>query len=251
MLTLVPTPLGNLRDITLRALDTLREADFIAAEDTRHTGNLLQAFEIKCPMFSLHEHNEDRRIPEVLDKLRGGARIALVSDAGMPLLSDPGFRLVRACLAEGIEVSVLPGPSAIVTALAASGLPPLPFYFGGFLPVKSGRREKELRAALARSCTSIYFESPHRLLKSLQVLAGAAPSARICVARELTKKFEEIVRGSCAEVLATLAPRSIKGEITLVLSPGECAPDTAADAADEPDTDDSSLTDSEHEPALH
>lgn len=234
VLTLVPTPIGNLRDITLRALDTLREADLIAAEDTRHTSILLNAFEIHRPLVSLHEHNEDRRIPEVLQHLRNGQKIAMVSDAGTPLLSDPGYRLVRACLAEGLPLTVLPGPSAITTALALSGLPPLPFHFGGFLPVKSGRREKELRASLLRAGSSIYFESPHRLVKSLECLASIDPSSRVCVARELTKKFEEILRGTCREVLDQLANRSIKGEITLVIAPPDTRskPDDSTDSTD-------------------
>jgi 16S rRNA (cytidine1402-2'-O)-methyltransferase len=218
VLTLVPTPLGNLRDITLRALDTLREADLIAAEDTRHTAHLLAAYEISRPTLSLHEHNEDRRIPELLDRLQQGVKIALVSDAGTPLLSDPGFRLVRACLAAGISVEALPGPSAITMALSLSGLPPLPFYFGGFLPVKSGRRAKELSHALERPGSSIYFESPHRIRKSLECLVELAPDCRICLAREMTKKFEEILRGSAAEVLGQIGSRNLKGEITLVIS---------------------------------
>jgi 16S rRNA (cytidine1402-2'-O)-methyltransferase len=223
VLTLVPTPLGNLRDITLRALDTLREADLIAAEDTRHTAHLLAAYEISCPTLSLHEHNEDRRIPEILDRLEQGLKIALVSDAGTPLLSDPGFRLVRACLAAGITVEALPGPSAITMALSLSGLPPLPFHFGGFLPVKSGRRAKELSQALQRLGSSIYFESPHRIRKSLECLVELEPASRVCLAREMTKKFEEILRGSALEVLGQIGSRNLKGEITVVIA-GAIAP---------------------------
>lgn len=235
MLSLVPTPLGNLRDITLRALDCLREADLIAAEDTRHTGHLLAAYEIQRPLVSLHEHNEDRRVPEMLQRLGTGQKVALVSDAGMPLLSDPGFRLVRACLAEGLPVEVLPGPSAITTAVALSGLPPLPFHFGGFLPVKSGRRERELRAALERPGSSVYFESPYRLRKTLEALAAVGPDARVCMARELTKKFEEVRRGTPEEILAGLGERTIKGEITLVLAAAEAASQPADRLVDDLD----------------
>lgn len=221
MLTIVPTPIGNLRDMSLRGADALREADWIAAEDTRHTARLLQSLELSKPMISFHDHNEASRTVELVERLQKGENGALVSDAGMPLVSDPGYRLVRACVEQGIPLTVLPGPSAVPTALAGSGLPPHPFYFGGFLPVKSGRREKELRLALDRGHTSIYFESPHRLLKTLDCLSGISQECRVCVARELTKKFEEFRRGTAREVAAYYREHPPKGEITFLLHPGE------------------------------
>ncbi|HEY5741467.1 MAG TPA: 16S rRNA (cytidine(1402)-2'-O)-methyltransferase [Terrimicrobiaceae bacterium] len=218
MLTVVPTPIGNLQDITLRALQALREADLIAAEDTRRSGMLLLHHNIKTPMLSLHEHNEISRTARLVEEVAEGRTIALVTDAGMPGISDPGFRLIRACRERGLEVAVLPGPSAVITALVGSGLPSNAFFFGGFLPVKSGRRRQELERASSRPETSVYFESPHRLLKTLEVLCEVAPAALICVARELTKKFEEYRRGPAAELLAHYKSRQPKGEITLVIS---------------------------------
>ncbi len=218
MLTVVPTPIGNLQDITLRALQTLRETDLIAAEDTRRSAILLLHHNIKKPMVSLHEHNEEARTAELIEEIAGGKSVALITDAGMPGVSDPGFRLIRACRERGLGVGVLPGPSAVITALVGSGLPTNAFYFGGFVPVKSGRRRAELERAASRSETSVYFESPHRLLKTLQVLAEIAPEADICVARELTKRFEEYRRGSPVELCAHYGSRHPKGEITLVIS---------------------------------
>ena len=218
MLTVVPTPIGNLQDITLRALQTLRETDLIAAEDTRRSAILLLHHNIKKPMVSLHEHNEESRTADLVEEIAGGKSVALITDAGMPGISDPGFRLIRACRERGLAVGVLPGPSAVITALVGSGLPPNAFYFGGFVPVKSGRRRAELERAVLRPETSVYFESPHRLLKTLQVLAEVAPKADVCVARELTKRFEEYRRGSPAELCAHYESRAPKGEITLVIS---------------------------------
>ena len=219
MLTIVPTPIGNLQDITLRALETLRQADVIAAEDTRHSGILLHHHGISKPMVSFHEHNEAFRTASLIEDIAQGRSVALITDAGMPGISDPGFRLVRACRERNLPVTVLPGPSAVPTALAGSGLPSNAFYFGGFLPVKSGRRRNELERAIAREETSIYFESPHRLVKSLEVLHEIAPETSVCVARELTKKFEEYRRGQPGELLAHYQAHPPKGEITLVMSP--------------------------------
>ncbi len=219
MLTIVPTPIGNLQDITLRALETLRQADVIAAEDTRHSGILLHHHGISKPMVSFHEHNEAFRTASLIEDIALGRSVALITDAGMPGISDPGFRLVRACRERNLPVTVLPGPSAVPTALAGSGLPSNAFYFGGFLPVKSGRRRNELERAIAREETSIYFESPHRLVKSLEVLHEIAPETSVCVARELTKKFEEYRRGQPGELLAHYQAHPPKGEITLVMSP--------------------------------
>lgn len=218
MLFVVPTPIGNLQDITLRAVQTLGDADIIAAEDTRHSGRLLQHLGIKKPMVSLHEHNEEARCATLLRDIESGKKVALITDAGMPGISDPGFRLIRACREQGLPVTVLPGPSAVLTALVGSGLPASSFFFGGFLPVKSGRRRSELERAIARKETSLYFESPHRLVKTLAVLVEIAPEAQVCVARELTKKFEEFRRGDPAGLLAHYSAHPPKGEITLVLA---------------------------------
>lgn len=218
MLTLVPTPIGNLEDITLRALRLLREADLIAAEDTRHVGILLKHHDIRRPLLSLHEHNEAQRVEDITRRLSAGENIALLTDAGTPGISDPGFRIVRACIENGLEFTVLPGPSAILPALVGSGLPLHEFYFGGFLPVKSGRRHHLLEAALARRETSIFFESPHRIARSLSVLAELAPDRPVCVARELSKKFEEFWRGTAAELAARAAQNPPRGEICMLIS---------------------------------
>jgi 16S rRNA (cytidine1402-2'-O)-methyltransferase len=218
MLFLVGSPIGNLGDITLRALEVLKDVVIIAAEDTRRSSVLLKRFDISKPLISFHEHNEARRTAELIERLRRGEKVALLTDAGMPSISDPGYRLVRACIESGIRVEVIPGPSAVLTALVGSGLPTDRFYFGGFLPVKSGQRERELLAALARGCTSIYFESPHRILKSLEVLRRSDPHRLVCVARELTKQFEEYRRGEVESVFAHYEAHPAKGEITLVIS---------------------------------
>jgi 16S rRNA (cytidine1402-2'-O)-methyltransferase len=218
LLTLVPSPVGNLEDITLRALRLLREADLIAAEDTRHASILLKHHGISRPLLSLHEHNEAQRSGEIAQRLAAGKNIALLTDAGMPGISDPGYRMVRACLERGLEFTVLPGPSSILPALVGSGLPLHEFYFGGFLPVKSGRRKAALEAALARGETSIFFESPHRIARSLAVLAELAPERPVCVARELSKKFEEYWRGSAAELSARAEKQPPRGEICLLVA---------------------------------
>jgi len=218
LLTLVPTPVGNLEDITLRALRILREADCIAAEDTRHAAILLKHHAVSRPLVSLHEHNEAQRADEIAKRLAAGENIALLTDAGTPGISDPGFRVVRECIARGLEFTVLPGPSSILPALVGSGLPLHEFYFGGFLPVKSGRRKNVLEEALARRETSIFFESPHRIARSLGVLAELAPDRQVCVARELSKKFEEYWRGSAAELSARAEKQPPRGEICLLVA---------------------------------
>ena len=218
MLALVPTPVGNLDDITLRALRVLREADLIAAEDTRHASVLLKHHGISRPLISLHEHNEAQRAEEIAERLAAGENIALLTDAGTPGISDPGFRVVRECIARGLEFTVLPGPTSILPALVGSGLALHEFYFGGFLPVKSGRRKTVLEAALARGETSIFFESPHRIGKSLAVLAELAPDREVCVARELSKKFEEYWRGTAAELSARADKQPPRGEICLLIA---------------------------------
>ena len=219
MLTVLPTPVGNLADITLRALDTLKEVDWVACEDTRHTRRLLDHYEISARLMALHDHNEDKQIPEVLAKLTAGETLALVSDAGMPLVSDPGYRVLRAVKAAGLPVTVLPGASAPITALVASGLPPYPHRFGGFLPVKKGKRGKELSAALAREETAIFFESPHRLMSTLQILSELAPEVSVVVARELSKKFETIHSASAKELCEHFETHQAKGEIVLLFHP--------------------------------
>ena len=218
MFTLVPSPIGNLEDITLRGLRTLREADVVAAEDTRHASILLKHHGISRPLLSLHEHNEAQRAEEIAKRLAAGENIAMLTDAGTPGISDPGFRVVRECIARGLEFTVLPGATSILPALVGSGLPLHEFYFGGFLPVKSGRRKTLLEAALARNETSIFFESPHRIGKSLAVLAELAPDRSVCVARELSKKFEEYWRGTAAELSARAEKQPPRGEICLLIA---------------------------------
>jgi 16S rRNA (cytidine1402-2'-O)-methyltransferase len=218
VLTIVPTPIGNRQDITLRALEALQTADVVAAEDTRHSGMLLQHLGIKKPFVSLHEHNEAARVEDLAARMASGTKIALITDAGMPGISDPGHRLIKSCIERGLPVTVLPGPSAVITALVGSGFPTDRFFFGGFLPVKSGRRANEIALAAARSETSIYFESPHRIERTLEALHAACPDRPVCVARELTKTFEEYRRGLPAEVLAHFQKHPPKGEITLVIS---------------------------------
>lgn len=217
MLFLVATPIGNLGDITLRALDVLKSADVIAAEDTRHSGNLLRHFQIQKPLVSYHEHNEAQRTAELLDVLREGKNVALITDAGMPGVSDPGHRLLRACIENRIPYTIIPGPSAVLTALIGSGFDADQFFFGGFLPVKSGQREREILAAGHRHETSVFFESPHRLLKSLDVFQTNFPARTLCVARELTKQFEEFRIGAPQELLAHFTAHPPKGEIVLLV----------------------------------
>lgn len=218
MLYIVPTPIGNLGDLTFRALDVLKTADLIAAEDTRHTGILLKHYSVETRMISFHEHNEASRTAELVDKLAAGSTIALVTDAGMPGVSDPGTRLIRACQDRNLPYTILPGASAPVTALVGSGLAGGGFYFGGFLPVKSGGRLRDLTEALHRSEPTVFFESPHRLIKSLAVLAELEPDRLLCVARELSKKFEQYHRGRAADVLTEFKDRAVKGEICLIIS---------------------------------
>lgn len=217
MLYVIGTPIGNLDDITLRALELLKSVDLIAAEDTRHSGNLLRHFEIRKPLVSYHEHNEAMRTAELSERLAAGENVALITDAGMPALSDPGARLIRACIERGLPYTIIPGASAILTALVGSGFPLDQFCYRGFLPVKSGGRERELRAAAERAETSVFFESPYRINKTLAASAAIMPDRQLCVARELTKKFEEFRRGTAAELLTHYEARPAKGEITLLI----------------------------------
>jgi 16S rRNA (cytidine1402-2'-O)-methyltransferase len=220
VLYIVGSPIGNLSDISLRALEVLRQVNRIAAEDTRRVRILLNHYEIEKPLLSYHEFNEAKRTAEIVQYLEQGESIALVSDAGMPSISDPGFRLISRCQQNQIPFTVIPGPSAVITALVGSGLPTDRFYYGGFLPNKSGQRERELRAALQREASSIYFESPYRLLKTLETLNNLQPTCQICVARELTKHFEEFRRGTVSEIREHFVAHIPKGEITLVIAPG-------------------------------
>lgn len=216
-LSVVGTPIGNLEDITLRALRTLREADLVAAEDTRHTGLLLAHFQIRKPLLSYHEHNEAQRTAELLAKLQAGTRIALVTDAGMPTVSDPGLRLIRAAIQANVPVAIVPGPSAITTALAGAGLATDKFLFHGFLPHKGAQRRRILGSLAQQPFTLVFYESPHRILKTLADLRELLGNRQVVVARELTKKFEEYIRGDLDTVLKQLGNRTIKGEITLLV----------------------------------
>jgi 16S rRNA (cytidine1402-2'-O)-methyltransferase len=216
-LFLVPTPLGNLEDITLRALRILKEADLILAEDTRTSSVLLKHFAISKPMLSFHQHNEHRTVQAFVERIRGGEVVVLISDAGTPGISDPGFLLVRECLKEGVEVECLPGPTAFVPALIDSGLPCDRFCFEGFLPQKKGRATR-IAALQEETRTMIFYESPFRLVKTLEQLSAAFGGDRpASVSRELTKKFEETRRGTLQELAAHFTAHPPKGEIVLVV----------------------------------
>src|SRR5437764_14140016 len=218
MLYVVATPIGNLGDITLRALDILKGIDVVAAEDTRHSGLLLKHSGIKKPFVSYHEHNEAARTAELVERLARGENVALITDAGTPGLSDPGLRLIRECISRELPFTIVPGPSAIPTALLGSGFSTERFSFRGFLPVKSGQRERELRMAAECDETIIFFESPYRLTKTLAACIDVMPDRHLCIARELTKKFEEFRRGIASELLAYYQAHRPKGEIVLVIS---------------------------------
>jgi 16S rRNA (cytidine1402-2'-O)-methyltransferase len=215
-LVVCPTPIGNLEDITLRVLSALREADVVACEDTRRTRVLLDRYGVSGRLVSYHEHNERARAASLVSDMRSGLVVALVSDAGMPLVSDPGYVLVRACVAAGLPVEVLPGPSAAITALVASGLPAAEWHFAGFLPRKKGER---LRLFGSFPGTLVAFESPRRVPATLGLLASVDPSREVAVCRELTKAHEEVVRGSASELASRYADAPPRGEVVLVLGP--------------------------------
>ena len=226
-LVVCPTPIGNLEDVTLRVLSALREADVVACEDTRRTRTLLERYGVTATLVSYHEHNEGARAAELVERMRGGETVALVSDAGMPLVSDPGYLLVRGCIAAGLPVEVLPGPSAAIAALVASGLPADQWRFAGFLPRKAG----ELRRALADTAvTLVAFESPRRVAATLAVLEEIDPERQVAVCRELTKVHEEVVRGTASELASRYAGAPPKGEVVLVVGPASSA-EADADAA--------------------
>ncbi|MGA3144567.1 MAG: 16S rRNA (cytidine(1402)-2'-O)-methyltransferase [Verrucomicrobiota bacterium] len=216
-LYLVATPIGNLEDITLRALRVLRECDVVAAEDTRHSGRLLKHFGISKPLLSYFQFNEARRSEEIIGRLRSGEKVALVTDAGSPGISDPGERVVKAAIAAGFRVESVPGPSALVAALTASGLPTDEFHFIGFLPYKSGQRRNKLESLKSFDGTLVLYESPYRIEKLLVELSEVFPDRQVVLARELTKKFEEFLRGKPAELLAIAKKRSLKGEFVVMM----------------------------------
>ncbi|MBT8273258.1 MAG: 16S rRNA (cytidine(1402)-2'-O)-methyltransferase [Bacteroidia bacterium] len=217
-LYLVPTPIGNLKDISLRAIDVLSEADLILAEDTRSSGKLLKHFNIDASMQSHHMHNEHKTVNSIIDKLKSGMTIALISDAGTPGISDPGFLLVRACIENGIDVECLPGATALIPALVNSGLPIDKFVFEGFLPVKKGRQTR-LKELADEARTMVFYESPHKLLKTLGHFGDYfGTDRRISVSRELSKLYEETVRGTIDEVVNHFSKKPPKGEIVIVVA---------------------------------
>jgi 16S rRNA (cytidine1402-2'-O)-methyltransferase len=218
-LYLVATPIGNLEDITLRALRVLRECDVVAAEDTRHTGQLLRRFEIVKPLLSYFQFNEARRSEEIIERLKRGEKVALVADAGSPGVSDPGERVVKAAVAAGLRVEPVPGACALVAALTASGLPTDEFHFIGFLPHKPGQRRRKLESLKSFDGTLVLYESPYRVEKLLGELNEVFPDRSVVLARELTKKFEEFLCGKPAELLGTIRKRNLKGEFVVLVGP--------------------------------
>jgi 16S rRNA (cytidine1402-2'-O)-methyltransferase len=216
-LYLVATPIGNLEDITLRALRTLKEVDVIAAEDTRHTGQLLKHFQISKPLISYFQFNEAKRSEEIIERLRRGEKVALVTDAGSPGISDPGERVVKAVIAAGLRVEPVPGASAVVAGLTASGLSTEEFHFVGFLPHKSGQRRTQLERLKMVAGTLVLYESPYRVEKLLGELKDIMPERRVVLARELTKKFEEFLRGTAAGLIEQIGDRTLKGEFVVLV----------------------------------
>ncbi len=215
-LYIVSTPIGNLADFTFRAVDTLKKVDLIAAEDTRVSGVLLKHYEIKTPMLSYHDHNKEQATPGLLRKLEHGDDLALISDAGTPLISDPGFYLVRAAVRQGLEVVPIPGPSAMLAALVAAGLPSDRFTFEGFLPRKKGRQTR-MKILAEDPRTLILYESPHRVGRTLRDISEYMGERPVVIGREITKKFEEFIRGSVSEIREQLDTRSIKGEVVIMI----------------------------------
>jgi len=224
MIYFVPTPIGNRDDMTLRAIETLKEVDLITCEDTRHSRPLLEHYGVSKPVIALHDHNEAKKAPELIERAKTGTNIAVITDAGMPAVSDPGYRLLRACIENEIDYTVLPGPSALLTALVGSGFPVHAFYYGGFLPVKKGKRGKALTIAAESETTSIFFESPHRILSTLEILSSEHPDQQVCVARELTKKFETYHRGTAKELFQHFTNHKAKGEIVFLIAPQDFTP---------------------------
>ncbi len=217
-LFIVSTPIGNLLDISPRAIECLKAVDIIACEDTRHSGKLLSKYQIETTRISLHKHNEASRTANLIEKLKNGYDVAYITDAGTPLISDPGSRLVHLVSSEDCEVIVIPGPSAVTAALAGSGFPADRFYFGGFLSTKKKARQDELQESLHRAETSIFFDSPYRIASTLEMLSTLDQERAIVVARELTKKFEEFKRGNALELAKLFSQKPVKGEIVIVIS---------------------------------
>ncbi|KAB2648806.1 MAG: 16S rRNA (cytidine(1402)-2'-O)-methyltransferase [Verrucomicrobia bacterium] len=229
-LYLVATPIGNLEDITLRALRVLKECDVVAAEDTRRSGQLLKHFGLSKPLLSYFQFNEARRSEEIIERLRRGEKVALVTDAGSPGISDPGGRVVKAAIAAGFRVEAVPGACALVAGLTASGLPTDEFHFIGFLPHKSGQRRNKLETLKAFEGTLVLYESPYRIEKVLGELIEVFPERQVVLGRELTKKFEEFLRGKPADLLALSKTRSLKGEFVLMIAPEEYIKQTSQDS---------------------
>lgn len=229
-LFLVATPIGHLKDITLRALEVLKAVDRVACEDTRVSGGLLAHYGIKVPLTAYHTHNEAEATESLVAALVGGARIALISDAGTPLLSDPGARLVKSAIAAGVRVTPIPGASALLSALSIAGLPAEAFYYAGFLPSKTGARHAALAALATMPATMVFYEAPHRLLDALNAMQTAWGAREVAVARELTKLYEECVRGTLAEVIAHFTAHAPRGECVIVVA--GCAPAAALDDAE-------------------
>jgi 16S rRNA (cytidine1402-2'-O)-methyltransferase len=217
ILYVVSTPIGNLQDITLRALSVLKEVQLIAAEDTRETQKLLNRYAIHTPLTSYHSYNKEEKTEILVRRLKEGQSIALVSDAGTPLISDPGLYLIKRCIQEGISPVPIPGPSAVLCALSVAGLPSDAFVFEGFLPQKRGRRMKKLQSLKALPHTLIFFESPHRIIRTLKDCQEVLGDRHIALARELTKLFEEVVRGKISEVIDRMDQKKVKGEVTLLI----------------------------------
>jgi 16S rRNA (cytidine1402-2'-O)-methyltransferase len=230
-LYLVGTPIGNLEDITFRAVRILKEADQIACEDTRHSLKLLNHYNIAKPLVSYHEHNEMTRAPELVLAMEQGAKVALVSDAGMPLVSDPGYRLVTLCLRHKIPVIPVPGPSALLAALSASGLPNEEFLFVGFLPARSGERKRAIERLRIEDRTIILYESPHRIEETIAEAREILGDRPACLAREVTKLHEEFRRGTLSEISASLQERPARGEITLLIAASDVADSRSAGAS--------------------
>ena len=218
-LYVVATPIGNLKDITLRAIETLKAVDVIACEDTRQTAKLLHHYDIRKSLVSLHEHNERARTPELLEQLNAGRSIAIVADGGTPLISDPGWWLVHRAIEQDIPVTWIPGPTALIGALVLSGLPMDRFVFEGFLPAKTGARRKRLELLKGEERTVVIYESPHRLLKTLRDVYDVLGDVRVACARELTKIFEEIQRGSASELVRWFETHPPRGEFVVVINP--------------------------------
>lgn len=215
MLFVVATPIGNMKDITYRAVERLSSVSLILAEDTRRTGKLCKEYKISTLLSSFNDHNKEKKTPRIIKRLITGDDIAIVSDAGMPGISDPGFYLVRACRKQGVSVTVIPGACAAVTGLSGSGLPTDTFTFRGFLPKKVGKKASLLE--LPETGTLVFYESPHRIRKTIKMICEKTPGRKIVIARELTKRFEEWISGTAKEVLEKISDRNLKGEITLIL----------------------------------